>query len=461
MTDVVSRTTQRHDDAAVRALSLLGATSRLDSPVRLSRLALRYAVTGLVTLMVVAVATAFASRRLGTEEAIRDANRYAALAADAAVEPVLTDGLLDGDPTALAAVDEVVRGTLIDDPLVRVKIWSRDGTVLYSDESRLIGERFDLDEEELRALDTGASRAGISDLDEPENRFEEKATQLLEVYLPVTTTDGTVVLFEAYFRYDGVAEQGRRIWLSFAVFSLAALALLELLRVPLVLSLGRRLQRTQRQREQLLENAIEATEDERRRIAGDLHDGVVQDLAGVAFSLAATARLGEDADRRTTTELVEESAVRVRDAVRSLRSLLVEIYPTNLQEEGIEGALSDLLARLRHRGITTALTVDPAVRGLDLETTQLLYRTSLEALRNVTAHADASHVEVRLRCEGTRWVLEIADDGRGLPDGRVPDRGGHLGLRTLAGRAADIGGALTVSSVAGKGTTLRLEVPAR
>ena len=431
-----------------------------DDEVHIPKLVLRYAVTGLVTLMVVSVVLAFASRRVGTEEAIRDANRYAILVASAAVEPVLEDGILEGDPEALAALDALVRSEILQDPLVRVKLWSRDGTILYSDESRLIGDQFTLGDDELDALDRGNSRAELSDLDEPENRFEEPAQQLLEVYLPVRTPNGTAVLFEGYFRYEGVVEQGRRIWLNFATFSLGALLLLELLQVPLAVSLAQRLRRSQRQRENLLRQAIESTDQERRRIARDLHDGVVQDLAGVAFSLGAAARRVGDGSPESTL-VVRESAERVRDAVRSLRSLLVEIYPPNLHEEGVEAAISDLLARLEPRGVRSTLTVDPEVRDVDVETTRLLYRTAQEGLRNVVAHAKATQVDVSLTVDVRSVVLEIKDDGRGIPDGEVPDREGHFGLKTLTEWANARGAMLTCVSASGQGLTLRLEVPRR
>jgi signal transduction histidine kinase len=453
-------TRRRRDDGArpdSRRSALTPSSTWLDEPVTVSRLALRYAVTGLVTLMIVAVVTAYASRRLGTDEAIREATRDTALSAGVAVAPVLDDGILTGDLTTLQAVDQVVRSQLLKDPLVRVKIWSRDGTILYSDESRLIGDKFSLDDEEIDALDTGMSQAQLSDLTEPENRFEEPATQLLEVYLPVRTTGGTRVLFEAYYRYQGVAEQGRRIWLRFAPFSLGALLLLELLQVPLALSLARRLRRTQFQRESLLRQAIDSTDRERRRIASDLHDGVVQDLAGVAFSLGGIAR--QDKGRREGAEEVRESADRVRDAVRSLRSLLVEIYPPNLDEEGIEGALSDLLARIEPRGIETSLTVDASANDIELELSQLIYRTAQEGLRNVVTHAGASRVDMKLVRTNEATVLEIVDDGRGFEGDQLPEREGHLGLKALAGIAGSMGATLSVDSGAGKGTTLRLEVP--
>lgn len=436
----------------------------LDEPVTVSRLVLRYAVTAMVTLVVVAVVTAYVSRRLGTDEAIRDANTHTTLAASAAVEPVIDDAILRGDPAAIAAVDRVVRNSLLKDPLVRVKIWTRDGDILYSDESRLIGNHFALGAAQLAAFDTGRSRAALSDLAEPENRFEEPATQLLEVYLPIRTTQGTELLFEAYYRYQGVAEQGLAIWLRFAPSTLGALLLLELLQVPLAVSLARRLRRTQMQREALLRQSIDSTVAERRRIASDLHDGVVQDLAGVAFSLGAVARRSQQGAPANTEE-VRESADRVRNAVRSLRSLLVEIYPPNLLEEGIEGALSDLLAPLEPRGIRTTLAVDANAATLDLDTCQLIYRAAQEGLRNVVSHADASRVDVRLTTADEATTLEIDDDGRGLDDDQsrgvtgLPVRDGHLGLRALADVAGSLGARLSITSAAGRGTTLRLEVP--
>jgi signal transduction histidine kinase len=271
--------------------------------------------------------------------------------------------------------------------------------------------------------------------------------------------NGTPLLFEAYFQYNGVAEAGRRLWLRFVPFTLGALLLLELLQVPLATSMARRLKRNQQLREHLLRSAIEATDVERRRIASDLHDGVVQDLAGVTFSLSAAARTAESAG--TDGAHMREAADRVRDAVRSLRSLLVEIYPPNLYDEGLEEALSDLMARLEPRGIATSLVVDADLSRLDLEVVQLLYRAAQEALRNVVAHAEATRVDVAVTDADGATVLEVSDNGRGLDADQITDRSGHFGLKALAGLANAMGGTLAVDSTPGKGTTVCLEVPYR
>ncbi len=333
-------------------------------------------------------------------------------------------------------------------------------SILYSDESRLVGEHFGLGRGELETLRTGRSEARLSDLSEPENRYEEQATKLLEVYVPVHTRGGTPLLFETYFRYEGVAESGRRLWLRFAPLTLGALALLALLQIPQALSLGRRLRRTQQQREDLLRAAIEATDAERRRIAGDLHDGVVQDLAGVTFSLAAAARRAEG--QGEAAGHLRESAERVRDSVGSLRSLLVEIYPPNLYEEGLNAALLDLLARIEPRGIETSLVIDVALERLSPDVTGLLYRAAQEGLRNVVTHAQATRVDVSVTQSGAMVALEVSDDGRGL--GGQPlddDHDGHFGLKALAGLSATMGGTLSIDSTPGKGTTMCLEVRSR
>jgi two-component system, NarL family, sensor kinase len=424
--------------------------------VTIPRLVLRYAVTGLVVLVLVAVATVFASRAIGTQEAIGDAVRATTLVAEVAVQPALNDAVLAGDPAALAELDRAVRTHVVRGSLVRVKLWDTSGRIVYSDEPRLVGEQFALGGGAREAFATGLPLADISDLAEPENRFEERAVELLEVYERLETPSGTPVLFEAYFSYAGVTAAGRGVWLRFAPYILGALALLALLQVPIAVSLAQRLRRTQAQREHLFTRSIQATDAERQRIAGDLHDGVVQDLAGVAFSLSAVTRR----DGPSTAE-VEDAADRVRQAVRSLRSLLVEIYPPNLYEEGLEAALSDLLARLSARGVETSLEIGIPLTELDVEEVELLYRVGQEGLRNVAEHADAQRVSITVHHEEAATVMRVVDDGRGIEPGPLPERPGHLGLRALAGLAGRLGGTLEVESQAGRGTVLRLEVPAR
>ena len=417
----------------------------------------QFALAGLAVLAVFGAGALLALRSLGHTEALRDARQFATLAGQGVVEPAIAPGLLGGDREAIAAVDRIVQERVLGERVVRVKIWSRDGHVLYSDEPRLIGSRYPLDDAKLDVLRTGRTQAELSDLTGPENRFEQGQGSLYEVYLPVRAPDGTPLLFETYQRTSSVASTGRRIWMPFAALLLASLGLLWLVQVPLAWRLDRKLRRTQQAREALLVHAVEASTDERRRIAAELHDGPVQELAGLSYSLSAAAQTETSP---TARETLDGAAAGTRDSMRQLRSLLVEIHPPNLRASGLQAAMADLLAPLQARGIDTELTVEPGI-GLDEEAERLVYRAAAEALRNVQRHAEATRVRVAVTRGGGHVRLEVTDDGRGFAPGERERRReeGHVGLSLLEELAARAGGGLEIRSAPDEGTTFRLELP--
>jgi signal transduction histidine kinase len=169
-------------------------------------------------------------------------------------------------------------------------------------------------------------RAEVTDLRRPENRFERGRGKLLEAYRQVRTSpSGTPLLFETYSPYDEVARRTSQMWHGFAGLMVSSLLLLAALQMPVLWRLLRRIRTGQQQREALLRRAVDASQDERRRIAGTLHDGAVQDLAASSFALAGAL---ERAEREGTPELarqLRESAATVRGSIAGLRSLLVEI----------------------------------------------------------------------------------------------------------------------------------------
>jgi two-component system NarL family sensor kinase len=414
----------------------------------------QFALAGVVALSIVGLATAVASRRVGQREAVADARTTTLIKAKGVVEPAVTDGLLTGDPAAIERVSRVVQHDVLDRSLVRVKIWTASGVVIYSDEQALIGSQYELGADDVASLGTGRIDAEVSDLSKPENRYERSFGKMLEVYLPIHAPSGQPLLFEAYYRYGSVSSKGTQLWRSFAPISLGALVALELVQIPLAWSLARRLRQRLREREALMQRTLEASEVERRQIASDLHDGVVQDLAGVAYALSAVARQPGASERG----LVEEAAGTVRGSMRALRSLIVDIYPPNLGEEGLVSALSDLLTRTEARGVSAALDVSGLDRTLPDAAAGLVYRAAQEALRNVVNHAGASTVSVRLSASDGAAVLEVTDDGRGFDDS-ADAPAGHVGLRALSGLVADAGGSLAVRSTPGTGTTVRMELP--
>ncbi len=419
----------------------------------------QFAVIGLAGLFTVGLATLVASQRIGQREAITDVRTTALVKAQGGVEPVVTDGLPNGDPTAVARVGAVIQRDVIDASLVRVKIWNASGKIVYSNEPRLIGATYQLEDNELGTLRGGLIEAGVSDLTQPENRFERSYHKLLEVYLPIRTPSGERLLFEAYFRYDVVSASANRIWRSFAPVALGALIVLELLQIPLAYGLARQLRLRQQEREDLLRRALEASDVERRRIASDLHDGVVQDLTGVTFTLAGAARAGSTPP--DTAVLLEDAAGSVRNSVTGLRSLLVDIYPPDLEAQGLETAISELLNGIEHAGLTPSLDASRLSTRLPAPVSTLIYRATREALRNVVKHARAHTVDVTVGADAERAWLAVVDDGVGFEPLDATDRAaeGHFGLRGLDGLARDLNGQLTVRDRSSGGTAVELEVP--
>jgi signal transduction histidine kinase len=415
----------------------------------------------LVALAVVLVGGFFSLRNIAITQAERDTRERVRIEGDLVASGGLDQRVLDGDKTALAKLDDLVEGKILNTSVVRVKIWTRDGRIVYSDEHRLENKRFQLGPDELALFRTGGVDAELSDLSKPENRFERPQGKLLEAHTVIRTKEGTPVLFEIYQQFDSVSQNAGHLLGALAPPLLGGLAVLLLFQAPLAWSMARQLQRSHRERELLLASAIEASDQERRRIAADLHDGVVQDIAGVAFGLAP---LAEDAARREAPQeaaALQDAVARLRQGVRGLRTLLVEIHPPTLESAGLEAALHDLLSPLVAAGIVTELYVgDSAAAGSQRDA--LIYRAAREAVRNAQAHADATMVCVEVSNPAPNTTrLVVTDDGNGFAPGDRARRqaDGHVGLTLLEGLVKQVDGTLSVTSKPGAGTRLQLEVP--
>ena len=310
------------------------------TPASIKQLIIRFSIGAIAALTLVSVFTAFASRRVGTEQAIADAKNATFYIAKGVIETNADDGLLTGDPAAIQRLDDRVHAAVLSGPLVRIKLWADDGTIIYSDQKELIGQKYDLgdDKAEMFATDDHVAEAEVSDLSAPENAYERPFTKLLEVYQLTETIQTHPGDLRGIFHVQRRHQRGTR-----PVEAVRAHrhrfadrprtdpgADLHHARPPAAAA--------QLQRERLLRHAIQASEAERRRIASDLHDGVVQELTGVSFSLAAASRSDS-----TDAPKMGEASSSIRSSIKSLRSLLVEIYPPNLHEEGLEFALGDLL----------------------------------------------------------------------------------------------------------------------
>jgi two-component system NarL family sensor kinase len=425
-------------------------------------------VAAIVVALVVAVGGLLVSQRIAEQQAVHDVAELTDDLAVSVIQPALTDPMAASPAQARLALDPLVRHWLGGEgagegEMARVKIWTAGGTVLYSDEPRLTGQTFPLNGDSRAALSSPRTEADITDLSRPENRFERGQGQLLEVYRPVWTPDGTPLLFETYFRFDTVGQRSSQIWHGFAGVMLSSLlALLLALSAGGALLAGRA-RRAAARNEELLRRALDASDAERRRIAATLHDGVVQQLVAASFTAAGQASRAASAgdDPKLAADL-DAVAASVRGGIAGLRSLLVDIYPPSLHTAGLAGALHDLAATAA-RGAGPAPDIETEVDASVAETLpdqerEAMFRITREAIANAVRHSHAGQLTVRLAAADGVTALEIADDGDGFDAARLPaGADGHFGLRLMTEAARHGGGWLGLMSAPGAGTRVRYE----
>jgi two-component system NarL family sensor kinase len=423
----------------------------------------RFMLGSLVAIAVIVVGGFFTLRNIAIDQAESDTRDRVRIEGDLVAAAGLDQALLTGDQAAKDKLDALVEGKILNNSVVRVKLWTRDGRIIYSDKDELIGQRFPLGPDELALFENSGVDAELSDLTAPENRFEREFDKLLEAHTVIRTPNGTPLLFEIYQRFNSVSQNAGNLLGALAPPLIGGLLVLLLFQAPLAWSMARRLKRSHTEREMLLASAIDASDQERRRIAADLHDGVVQDIAGVAFGLAPLAEDAERRDDKREAETLRDAVARLRQGVRGLRTLLVQIHPPSLESAGLEAALHDLLSPLVADGIATELYVaDSAAAGSPRDA--LIYRAAREAVRNAQAHADATMVCVEVTNPSPATTrLVVTDDGRGFAPGERVRReaDGHVGLTLLEGLVKQVDGTVEVSSEPGEGTRLELEVPSR
>ena len=213
----------------------------------------------------------------------------------------------------------------------------------------------------------------------------------------------------------------------------------------------RMMRRLEAERRRAGSAALQAQEEERARVARDLHDEVNQSLTGLLLRLEAAR---EAAPPELEAELAETKAL-ANQAMQELLSLARQLRPTALDDLGLAAAISGQVEQVRRSGLAAELTAKGDFSDLDGDVQLVLYRVAQEALTNAARHSEAQRVDVELRrCE--RGVeLEVADDGRGFAF-EQSERG--LGIEGMRERALLIGAELTIESRPGDGTTVRLTV---
>lgn len=435
-----------------------GRPRRADQSVRNSIIAL--VVTAAIAFGLVATGSIVVAHHIARTQELDAAVRNARSIGNTVFAPVLAEAARN-DPDAIKFLDRAVRIRSRDGALVRVKVWAHDESVIYSDDHALIGKTFPDNPEVPAAIDHGTTTVGLSDLEGPENTDETlEFDQLVEAYVPLTLDDGTVVAFETYSTDERLRASESRLVKDLVPFALGALLVLLLTQLPVSVWLVRRVGRAQQERARLLAGSLATSRRERRNIARDLHDGVVQDLAGAGYALGAAVRAIPEDSPPDARLLVDKARDAVERSVHDLRVLIVDIHPPDLTAGGLEPALHDLADRLR---ASTAIELDVRVALPDAVgpgVAETVYRAAREFLVNIAKHSGAQHASVELTGDTETVRLLVTDDGRG-PSVEGWDRRakGHLGLVLIAESAADLGGELTVEAGTARGTIALLVLP--
>ena len=423
----------------------------------------RFALFGLVALLVVTVCTVVIAERASRGGMLRAAERTARNLADTIIAPRADDALRRHDPEALARIEMVMAARMADGSLMRVKVWSPDSVVVWSDDERLIGKRFPLEPQDAALLTTLGSTAEFTSLEREENVYESQVGDVAEIYLGFVDRTGKPLLLELYVPVAGLEAESRAQLRTLLPVTLGGPALLLLILLPVALSMARRIDHAGAERSALLRHAVAASALERRRIAGDLHDGVVQDLAGIGYALPAIGGslpdLPETRDARQNLDKVSEI---VQRDIAALRSVITDIYPPDLEQGGLVPASHLLVSEVRYSGIEVEMDVDPTVteQALPTDVAVLGYRVLRETLRNVTRHSGATTARVSLAVDEGDLVIEVDDDGVGF-DPAVPAPEGHFGLRLLQDTLEDLGGRLSIESRPQAGTRVTARFPVR
>ena len=209
----------------------------------------------------------------------------------------------------------------------------------------------------------------------------------------------------------------------------------------------------------LNEQMIETQEAERTRIAGDLHDGVLQQITSLVLRLGVVKRqVPPDSEAKATVNSVQQQLIQIGTDVRQISH---ELHPALLQEAGLPAALSSYCEEFsKVRSLPVECETDESVEQLSPGAALCLYRIAQEALGNAAKYSAAKKVEVRLTRSDSRVSLSVSDDGVGCAPDQIAKSGG-LGVINMRERVLQLKGTFDFDSEPGRGTRVTVTVPLR
>jgi signal transduction histidine kinase len=466
------------------------------------RLVTRFAVTSLLAFILIGVVLAF-----GVSSQLRSRQEQAATEhAQFIATSILPYELTPQDVTApidpqserYRELLDVVRQRLLQSPVVRLKLWRRDGTILFSDEPRLIGRRFE-SEEDLEDAFSGQTHSGVSDLSDSENIFErQRFSKLFETYVPLylqgSRSGVADAVAELYTDYAGIQQQINQLFRTLTVTLVLGLATLYLLLMPITRRVARTLSSqndTLAEQAERLQGLLEREQDTvaELRELNELKDEFVAmashevrtpltSIVGYAKTLRRPQFSEDPAVREEFLEAIERQGDRLSRLVENL------LAASRIEEErgrltlvpvSIKEVIGEVLAGLgpRERRVQVSLSQELPVVVSDRQRLELVLANLLD---NALKFSRAGTLcEVSARREGDSVALSVRDRGIGIaPEhlDRIFERfyqvdssvtrgygGVGLGLSLVRELVQSLGGTVEVASTPGQGSTFTVKVP--
>jgi signal transduction histidine kinase len=220
------------------------------------------------------------------------------------------------------------------------------------------------------------------------------------------------------------------------------------------------LRRAEDERKRLLGRTLRAAEEERVKVAADLHDGPIQRLAALGYGLERSRLQLERGHGEGAAEAMARTQERLSDEIRDLRRLMVSLRPPALDEHGLDGALRDHVAAFQERAQVQTEVRSHLDRRPAREVETVLYRVAQEALQNVAKHARAGRVWVEVQQRNGTVELAVRDDGVGfVPDRELGQADDRFGLAAMKEQVKMVGGRWEIASAPGRGTVVRAVLP--
>ena len=388
-------------------------------------------------------------------------------------------------PDNLDMLDRLLSETKLGEQIVSFKVWSREGTVLYSPNRALVGRQFASDDD-LKSAFGGMVITTISNLDKPEHEYERrKWTQLIETYAPVRKTGDTEVIAVSEFYQTPDALQAevsaaqRESWFVVGISTL----IMYLLLAGIVGRASNTISKQQSELENqllqlrsLFEQNIGLHEKVRRagartimlnelylrRLSGDIHDGPGQDLALALMRIESLNDSKEGDTHSPSMDYWLKELLVINRALVSANEELRKIT-AGLRLPELEGLdLSEVVERAvryfqEKTGQVVDLSNDLEVSGAASPIKIALYRVIQEALFNSYRHSGGARPTVKIWQEENGLVAEVSDQGRGFDLDSI-DLSGRLGLASMRERVELLGGAFSIDSQPEAGTTVRIRL---